>query len=89
MINVTTINNYHSYRVKVTKTQWLINRNSKHVKTTPFTAEQCMRDWLSRNMVLKTLEDILKKYKQHTQHNDYSISQDDKRTTKWTAHQFL
>ena len=36
--------NNRSYTIRITKTGHIITRNSKHIKTTPITAEQYLRD---------------------------------------------
>ena len=42
--------NNKSYTIRVTKTGCIIARNSKHIKTTPTTAEQYLRDQLTQHM---------------------------------------
>ena len=50
--------NDRSYKIHVTKNGWLINRNSKYVKVTLITAEQYLRDQLSKGRKTDMLEDI-------------------------------
>ena len=49
-----------SYTICITKTGWLITRNSKHVKPTQITTKQYLSDQLDKHMVMDPLEDILK-----------------------------
>ena len=37
-------------------------RNNKHVKATPITPEQFLRDQLSKDRTISTLEDIIKQF---------------------------
>ena len=51
--------NNRSYTIRVTKTGCIITRNSKHIKTTPITTEQYIRDqhtWHTEDPVDKMLK---------------------------------
>ena len=53
--------NNRSYTIRITKTGCIIIRNSKDIKTTPITAEQCLRDQLTQHTE-DLLHKILKQY---------------------------
>ena len=57
----------------MTKTGWLIIRNSKHAKATFITAEPYLIDHLSKCRKMDTLEDILKNVENQRQHNNTYI----------------
>ena len=59
-----------NHRVQVMKTGWLITRNSKHVKVTPITVEQCLRDQLSKDRHTDILVDNLKHTENHPLEGD-------------------
>ena len=50
-----------SYTIRLTKTGCIINRNSKHIKAKPITAEQYLRDQLTQHTE-DPLDKILKQY---------------------------
>ena len=60
--------NSRSYMICVTKTGWLITRNSKHIKARPTTAEQYLWNRLGKN-TMDTVDGILKQFKKHRQQN--------------------
>ena len=62
--------NHHSYEVWVTKTGWLIARKSKHVKITPITAEQYLKDQLSKDPKKDTLEGIVRCFENQAQKDE-------------------
>ena len=53
--------NNRSYRIRITRTGCIVTRNSQHIKTTPITAEQYLRDQLTQDMD-DPVDRILKQY---------------------------
>ena len=53
--------NNRTYTIRITKTDCIITRNSKHIKTTPITAEQYLRSQLTWH-IEDPLDKILKQY---------------------------
>ena len=60
--------NNRSYIIRFTKTGCIITRNSKHIKTTPITAEQYLRDQHTHHAE-DPLDKILKQYESLSQYN--------------------
>ena len=60
-----------SYKICVTKMGWLITRDSKHVKATPITSEQCSWDQLSKDRKTVMVEDIIRQFENQTQHDTH------------------
>ena len=70
--------NSRSYTVRVTKTGDIIIRNNKHIKTTPITAEQYLRDQLSWHME-DPWDKILKQYESLSPQNEPNNAKDRRR----------
>ena len=61
--------NDKSYTIYVAKPEWLITRNSKHVKQAQITTDQYLWDQLDKHIVTDPLEDILKQVEKQTPMN--------------------
>ena len=61
--------NNRSYTICVTKTGWLITRNSNHIKTTHDKAEQFLWDQLDKHRMGDPVEDIIKQLENKRQQN--------------------
>ena len=60
--------NNRSCMIRISKTGWIVIRNSKHVKATPITAEQYLSDQINKNTT-DPFNEILKNYEKLVQEN--------------------
>ena len=70
--------NNRFYTIKITKTGCIITRNKKHIKTTPITSEQFLRDQLTQHAE-DPLDKILKQYESLSPHNVQNNDKDTRR----------
>ena len=77
----------HSNRpcIKQIKSGWVVTRNNKHIKATPTTAKQYLRDQLSKNTT-NTVDEILKHFEKQTEELWQLIAiSKDRKTHLWTV----
>ena len=81
--------NGRPYTTQMTKADWLITRNSKHVKPTQITAEQYLQDQLNKHVVTDPPEDILKQLEKQMHTNHACLEQSTEKHTNNMLHKSM